>query len=180
MTNKQQLFRRVLLLGHQQNKGRGQNVKTLLSKIMHNIYGNQSNNNSKVNTGHSFEDTGVKLCHSKVVRPNKISLSYPQCFNVTTCKDPVSKKSNSRCNSSRETKIILFKFKYPKYCSRIRDSFSRKPCSESIPQPPVLNQEKPKLVKKKIKEILFSQYRRAKINISAISFLYQRGIGATS
>ena len=28
-------------------------------------------------------DTDVKLCHSKVVRSDKISLSCPQCFNVS-------------------------------------------------------------------------------------------------
>ena len=33
MTNKQQPFQRSPLLGHQQNKGRGQNVKMVLSKI---------------------------------------------------------------------------------------------------------------------------------------------------
>ena len=32
MTNKQQPFQRGPLLGHQQNKGRGQNVKMVLSK----------------------------------------------------------------------------------------------------------------------------------------------------
>ena len=32
MTNKQQPIRRGPLLGHQQNKGRGQNVKMMLSK----------------------------------------------------------------------------------------------------------------------------------------------------
>ena len=32
MTNKQQLFRMDPLLGHQQNKSRGQNVKMVLSK----------------------------------------------------------------------------------------------------------------------------------------------------
>ena len=37
-------------------------------------------NHTKINIGHSFIDTEPKLCHSKVVPPNKI-LSYPQCFN---------------------------------------------------------------------------------------------------
>ena len=54
---------------------------------------------------------------------------------ASTCKGPVSKKSNSRITSSRETKILLFKLgqtytrsEYPKHSSRIRDSLSRKPC----------------------------------------------------
>ena len=51
--------------------------------ITHNIHGNQTNNNTKINTSHSFKDTEAKLCHSKVVLPNKISLSYPQCSNVS-------------------------------------------------------------------------------------------------
>ena len=63
MTNKKRLFQRGPLLWHQQNKGRGQNVKMVLS---------------------SFKDTKVKLRHSKPVPPSKISLSYPQCFNVSS------------------------------------------------------------------------------------------------
>ena len=79
MTNKQQPFRRGPLLGLQQNKGRGQNVKMVLSKnhSSQHTYGNQANNNTKINIGLSFKDTEVKFCHSKVVPPNKISLSYP-------------------------------------------------------------------------------------------------------
>ena len=52
-------------------------------KIVHNIHGNQAKSNTKINIGHSFKDTEVKLCHSKVVPSNKNSLSYPQCFNVS-------------------------------------------------------------------------------------------------
>ena len=52
-------------------------------KITHKIHGNQANSNTKINIGHSLKDTEVKLCHSKVVPPNKISLSYTQCFNVS-------------------------------------------------------------------------------------------------
>ena len=52
-------------------------------KIIHKIHGNQANNNTKVNIGHSFKDTETNLCHSKVVPPDKISLSYSQCFNVS-------------------------------------------------------------------------------------------------
>ena len=52
-------------------------------KIIHNIHRNQANSNTKINIGHSFKDTKVKLSHSKVVPPNKNSLSYPQCFNVS-------------------------------------------------------------------------------------------------
>ena len=58
---------------------------------------------------------------------------------VSTFKGPVSSKSNSRSISNRETKIFLFKLvqtytisEYPKYCSRIWDSFSRKPCAGKI------------------------------------------------
>ena len=52
-------------------------------KFIHTIHGNQANSNTKINIGHSFKDTEVKLCHLKVVPPNKIFLSYPQCFNVS-------------------------------------------------------------------------------------------------
>ena len=48
MTNKQPPFRRGPLLEHQQNKGRGQNVKMVLSKnhSSQHTYGNQANNNT--------------------------------------------------------------------------------------------------------------------------------------
>ena len=49
----------------------------------HNIHGNQAKSNTKKNIGHSFKDTEVKICHSKVVPSSKISLSYSQCFNVS-------------------------------------------------------------------------------------------------
>ena len=115
-------------------------------KFIHNIHGNQANNNTKVNIGHISKDTVVKLCHSKVAPPNKISLNYHQCFNVSRVHPLAralfqSNKSNSRSTSSRKTKIILFKLgqtsarsEYPKYCSRIRDSSSRIPCAGKITQ----------------------------------------------
>ena len=80
---KQQPVRRGPLLGHQQNKSRRMSRWFPLN-VTHNIHGNQANNNTKINIGHTFKDTKVKLCHSKVVRPNKISLSYSQCFNVNS------------------------------------------------------------------------------------------------
>ena len=115
-------------------------------KFIHNIHGNQANSNTKINIGHSFKDTEVKLCHLKVVPPNKIFLSYPQCFNVSRVHPLVRalfpKKSNSRSTSSRETKIILFKLgqtykrsEYPKYSSKIQDFLSRKPCAGKVTQP---------------------------------------------
>ena len=52
-------------------------------KISHHIYGNQANNSTKTNIDHSFKNTKVKVYHLKVVPPKKISLSYPQCFNVS-------------------------------------------------------------------------------------------------
>ena len=53
-------------------------------KISHKRHGNQASNNTKINIHHSFKDTEVKLCRSKVGPPNKISLSYPQWFNAST------------------------------------------------------------------------------------------------
>ena len=61
---------------------------------------------------------------------------------ASTCKGPVSNKSNSRSTSSKETKILLFKLvqtyvrsEYPKYYSRIEDLFPRKHCAGKITQP---------------------------------------------
>ena len=115
-------------------------------KITHlNIHGNQANNTTKINIGLSFRNIQVKLCHSKVVPPNNF-LKLPsvlQCRQkASTCKGFVFSKSNSRSTSSRETKIIFFKLgqtytrsEYRKFCSRIRDSSSRKPCAGKITQP---------------------------------------------
>ena len=111
----------------------------------HNRHGNQANNNTKINISHSFKDTEVKLYHFKSSATKQNFLELPsviQCKqSASTCKGPVSNKSNSRSTSSREAKIFLFKLvqtytrsEYPKYWSRIRD-FSQKPCARKITQP---------------------------------------------
>ena len=55
MTNKQRLQSRM--------------SRWCSSKIIHrNIHRNQANSNTKINIGHSFKDTEVRLCHSKVLK----------------------------------------------------------------------------------------------------------------
>ena len=82
MRDKRQPFRRDPLLGDQPNKGRGQNVKIVLSKNHSQDTRKPGQQQHQKKIGHSFKNTKAKLCHSKVVTPNKISLSYLQSFNV--------------------------------------------------------------------------------------------------
>ena len=84
MTNKQQPFGRGPLLGQQQIKGRGRMSRKCSPKITQKIHGSQANNNTKTNIGHSFKDTPPKTLSFKNSIPSKkISLSYPQYFNVS-------------------------------------------------------------------------------------------------
>ena len=84
MTNKQQPFGRGPLLGQQQIKGRGRMSRKCSPKITQKIHGSQANNNTKTNIGHSFKDTAPKTLSLKNSIPSKkISLSYPQYFNVS-------------------------------------------------------------------------------------------------
>ena len=87
-------------------------------------------------------NTEVKLCHLKVAPPNKVCLSYPQCFNVSRVHSLVRVLFTT--NPIPEVplaRILLLKlgqtyprFNYPKYCSRISDSFSQKLCAGKIIQ----------------------------------------------
>ena len=65
------------------NESKRQNVMMLLSKnhSKHTWKPSQQQHQKK-DICHILKDTEVKLCHSKIV-PNKVSLSYHQCFNVS-------------------------------------------------------------------------------------------------
>ena len=87
---------------------------------------------------------------SKTTKQNFLKLpsvlQYKQ--SASTCKGPVFNKFNSRSTSSKETKILLFKLgrtyagsEDPKYCSWIRDSFSRKLCVGKTTQPSTFKSE---------------------------------------
>ena len=158
MTNKQQPFRSSPLLGHQRNKGRGQDVRSCSPKITHNVDGNQANNNTKINIVHIFKDSEVKLCQSKVVPPNKISLSYPQCFNVSRVHPFV--RPLFPTNSISEVPLAgRLKFFFSNWAKLTQDlnilniiqgfeiPFLQKLVVGKPPNPPVMNQEQPKLVK---------------------------------
>ena len=117
-------------------------------KINHNIYGNQANNNTKINISHSFKDTEVKLSFkSSSIKPNKISLSLPQCFNLIRV-HPLAKglfPTNPIPEVPLSGRLQLFCLILAKltqdpsilniYCSRIWDSFSQKPCAGKVTQP---------------------------------------------
>ena len=146
MTNKQPPFRRGPLLEHQQNKGRGQNVKMVLSKN-HSRHtwkpGKQQHQNEYWPQFQGYQGKTLSF-KSGTTKQNFLDLSSVlQCKqSPSTCKGPVSKKSNSRSTSSRETKIFLFKFgqtyaryEYRKHSSKIRDSLSQKPCAGKVTQP---------------------------------------------
>ena len=165
MTNKQQPFRSGPLLGHQRNKGRGQDVRSCSPEITHNVDGNQANNNTKINIVHSFKESEVKLCQSKVVPPNKISLSYPQCFNVSRVHPFV--RPLFPTNSISEVPLAgRLKFFFSNWAKLTQDlnilniiqgfeiPFLQKLVVGKPPNPPVMNQEQPKLVKEWFKEIL--------------------------
>ena len=134
-------------------------------KIIHNIYGNQTNSNTKINIGHSFKDTEVKLCHLKVVPPNKISLSYLQCFNVSRVHPLVSALFPK--NPIPEVPLAgRLKFFYSNWAKVTQDlnilnivqgykiPFLENPVQEKSPNPPVLNMEQSKLVKEELREML--------------------------
>ena len=87
---------------------------------------------------------------SETTKQNLLKLhSVLQCkHSASTCKGPVFNKFNSRSTSSKETKILLFKLgrtyagsEDPKYCSWIRDSFSRKLCVGKTTQPSTFKSE---------------------------------------
>ena len=84
MRDKRQPFRRDPYWDTNQIRVGGRMSRQRSPEIIHKIHGNQDNNNTKINIGHSFKDTKARLCHSKVVTPNKISLSYLQSFNVNS------------------------------------------------------------------------------------------------
>ena len=139
MTNKQQPFRSGPLPGHQRNKGRGQDVRSCSPKITHNVDGNQAN--------------------------NKISLSYPQCFNVSRVHPFV--RPLFPTNSISEVPLAgRLKFFFSNWAKLTQDlnilniiqgfeiPFLQKLVVGKPPNPPVMNQEQPKLVKGWFKEIL--------------------------
>ena len=133
--------------------------------VTYNIHGNQANNNTKINIGHTFKDTKVKLIHSKVVRPNKISLSYSQCFNVNRVHPFV--RALFPTNPIPEVTLAgRLKFFYSNLAKLTQDlnilnivqrfeiPFLENPVQGKSPNPPVLNQEQSKLVKEELKEML--------------------------
>ena len=139
-------------LGHQQNKFRKQNVKIVLSKnhSQHTYNPGQQQHQNRYRSQFQGYQGRTFSFKSSTTKEKFLELpSVLQCKqSASTCKDPVSKKSNSRITSSRETKILLFKMgqtytrsEYPKYSWRIRDSLSQKPCAGKFTHPPVLNQE---------------------------------------
>ena len=161
MTNKQQPFRRdtyKIRVG-------GRMSRWCSPKITQNIHGNQANNNIKINIGHSFKDTEVKLCHSKVVPPNKISLSYRQCFNVSRVY-PLVRALFPTYPISEVPLAGRLKFFYSSWAKLTQDlnivnivqgfeiPFLESPVQGKSSNPPVLNQEQSKLVKEELKETL--------------------------
>ena len=51
------------LLGHRQNKGKGQNVKMVLSRSHSQHSWKPGEQHTNINVSHSFKDTKIKLCH---------------------------------------------------------------------------------------------------------------------
>ena len=146
MTDKRQLFRRDPLLGHKSNKSRGQNLKIVLSKNHSQDTWKPGQQQHQKKYWPKFQGYQGKTLSFKSsnTKQNLLELtSMLQCKRSgSTCKGPVSNKSNFRSNSSKETKILLFKFgqnharsEYPKYYFKICDFFSRKPCPGKIAQP---------------------------------------------
>ena len=117
------------------------------------------------NKYHSFKDTEVKLCHSKIVPPSKISLSYPQCFIVSRVHpfvrvmfptNPVSQLSLAgriKFFYSNLTKLTQ-DLKILNIVQGFETLFLENPVQGKSPNPPVLNQEQSKLVKEELKEIM--------------------------
>ena len=160
--------------------------------VTHNIHGNQANNNTKINIGHTFKDTKVKLCHSKVVRPNKISLSYSQCFNVNSVHPFV--RALFPTNPIPEVTLAgRLKFFYSNLAKLTQDLnilnivqrfeilFSKTLCRENHPTLQFWIRNNPSLSRRNSRKccwkVQYSLYHHAKISISATSFLYQRGMG---
>ena len=125
-------------------------------KIIHNIHGNQANSNTKINIGHSLKDTEVKLCHSKAVPPNKIFLSYLQCFNINRVHPLV--RALFPKNPIPEVPLVWrLKFFYSNCAKLTRDPnilnivkgfevpFLKNPVQVKSPNPPILNQEQSSL-----------------------------------
>ena len=117
------------------------------------------------NKYHSFKDTKVKLCHSKIVPPSKISLSYSQCFIVSRVHpfvrvmfptNPVSQLSLAgriKFFYSNLTKLTQ-DLKILNIVQGFETLFLENPVQGKSPNPPVLNQEQSKLVKEELKEIM--------------------------
>ena len=146
MTSKQQPIRRDPLLGHQPNKDRVQNIKMVLSKnhSQHTWKPAQQQHQNKYRAQFQGYRGKTFSFKSSTTKQNSLELaSVLQCKqSASTCNSPIFNKCSSRSTSIRETKILLFKLgqtyarsEYPKYCSKIRDSFSRKPCAGKITQP---------------------------------------------
>ena len=134
-------------------------------KIIRNIHGNQVNSSTKINIDHSFKDTEVKLCHSKVAPPSKISLSYPQCFNVSRVY-PLLRALFSKNPIPEVPQAGGIKLFYSNWAKLTQDPnilnivqgfeipFLKNPVQEKSLNPPVLNQEQSKLVKEELREML--------------------------
>ena len=162
MTNKPQPFRRApyweMMVGCRR-------LRRCSPKITHNIYGNQANNNTKINIGHKSKNTEVNLCHSKVVLTNIYSLSYPKCFNVSRV-HPLA-RALFPTNPIPDVPLAgTLKFFYSNWAKLMQDlnilnivqgfeiPFLENPVQEKSPNPPVLNQEQTKLVREELKEML--------------------------
>ena len=133
--------------------------------IIHIIHGNQANNNTKINIGHSFKDTKAKLCHLKVVPPNKTFLSYPQYFNVSRMEPLIMAMFPT--NPIPEVPLSRrLKFFYLNWAKLTEDpnilnigqgfeiTFLENPVQGKSPNPLILNQEQSNLVKRELKEML--------------------------
>ena len=169
MTTKQQPFRRGPLLGHQQSKGRGGRMSRWCSpKITHyNMHGNKANN-TKMNIGHSFKDTEVKLLpfKSSTTKQNFLELpSVLRCFNVSRVHTLV--RALFPTNPIPEVPLAgRLKFFYSNWAKLTQDlnilntvqgfeiPILQNTVQEKSTNTPALNQEQSKLVKEKLKEML--------------------------
>ena len=146
-----------------------------------NIHGNQASNNTKINIG-QFQGYQVKSCHSKVMPPNKIFLSYPQFFNVRRVHPLV--RALSPINPIPKVPLSgILKLFYSNWAKLTQDlnilnivqefeiPFLENPVQRKSPNYSVLNQEQSKLVKEEVKKIFLkgaiNQYHHAKTSISA-------------
>ena len=128
-----------------------------------NIHRNQANNNTKINIG-QFQGYQVKSCHSKVMPPNKISLSYRQFFNVRRVHPLV--RALSPINPVPKVPLSgILKLFYSNWAKLTQDlnilnivqefeiPFLENPVQRKSPNYSVLNQEQSKLVKEELKKI---------------------------